>query len=53
MERVRTERDRFVGGVLKSVEKFPEAHRLMGHARFAQPFTRAFRLFAPLGQFFK
>lgn len=34
MERVRSERDRFVGGVIRSVEKFPEAHRLKGHARF-------------------
>lgn len=37
MARVRAERDRFVGGVLNSVEKFPEAHKLMGHARFASP----------------
>lgn len=37
MERVRAERDRFVGGVLSSVEKFPEAHRLTGHARFVSP----------------
>lgn len=37
MERVRTERDRFVGSVIDSVEKFPEEHRLMGHARFAGP----------------
>lgn len=37
MERVRAERDRFVGGVLSSVEKFPEAHRLRGHARFIGP----------------
>lgn len=37
MERVRTERDRFVGSVVRSVEKFPEEHRLMGHARFAGP----------------
>lgn len=37
MERVRTERDRFVSGVINSVEKFPEAHRLRGHARFVGP----------------
>ncbi|AXS83401.1 dihydrolipoyl dehydrogenase [Marinobacter sp. Arc7-DN-1] len=37
MERVRAERDRFVGSVIRSVEKFPEEHRLMGHARFAGP----------------
>jgi dihydrolipoamide dehydrogenase len=37
MERVRTERDRFVGSVISSVEKFPEEHRLMGHARFVGP----------------
>jgi dihydrolipoamide dehydrogenase len=34
MERVRKERDNFVGGVIRSVEKFPEEHRLRGHARF-------------------
>lgn len=37
MERVRAERDRFVGSVIRSVEKFPEEHRLMGHARFIGP----------------
>jgi dihydrolipoamide dehydrogenase len=37
MERVRAERDRFVGSVIRSVEKFPEQHRLMGHARFVGP----------------
>ncbi|MDI9244223.1 dihydrolipoyl dehydrogenase [Marinobacter sp. CHS3-4] len=37
MERVRSERDRFVGGVIRSVENFPEAHRLKGHARFVSP----------------
>ncbi len=37
MERVRVERDRFVGSVIRSVEKFPEEHRLMGHARFVGP----------------
>jgi dihydrolipoamide dehydrogenase len=34
MARVRAERDRFVGFVVKSVEAFPEEHRLKGHARF-------------------
>ena len=34
MERVRRERDRFVGGVLKSVERIPEEHKLSGYARF-------------------
>ncbi|MBE0486685.1 dihydrolipoyl dehydrogenase [Marinobacter sp.] len=34
MERVRTERDNFVTPVVRSVEKLPEEHRLMGHARF-------------------
>ncbi|MEC7377804.1 MAG: FAD-dependent oxidoreductase, partial [Pseudomonadota bacterium] len=29
MERVRSERDRFVDGVIRSVEKFPRQHRLM------------------------
>ena len=37
MDRVRAERDRFVGSVIRSVEKFPEEHRLMGHARFIGP----------------
>lgn len=37
MKRVRAERDRFVGSVIRSVEKFPEEHRLMGHARFVGP----------------
>ncbi|WP_273208235.1 dihydrolipoyl dehydrogenase [Marinobacter subterrani] len=37
MERVRAERDRFVGSVIRSVEKFPEEHRLMGQARFVGP----------------
>lgn len=37
MARVRKERDRFVSSVVKSVEGFPEEHRLMGHARFAGP----------------
>ncbi len=34
MERVRTERDKFVAPVVRSMEKLPEEHRLMGHARF-------------------
>lgn len=34
MRRVRSERDRFVGFVVDSVERIPEADRLMGHARF-------------------
>jgi dihydrolipoamide dehydrogenase len=34
MQRVRDERDRFVGFVLDTVEHWPEAHRLRGHARF-------------------
>ena len=37
MERVRSERDRFVASVIDSVEKFPDAHRMEGHARFASP----------------
>ena len=37
MERVRRERDRFVASVIDSVEKFPQAHRLEGHARFLDP----------------
>ncbi|MCA1247754.1 dihydrolipoyl dehydrogenase [Massilia sp. MS-15] len=39
MERVRRERDRFVGFVLESVASFPEQDRLRGHARFTGPHT--------------
>jgi dihydrolipoamide dehydrogenase len=34
MQRVRNERDRFVGFVVEGVEKMPEADRLTGYARF-------------------
>lgn len=34
MERVRAERDNFVAPVVRSMEKLPEEHRLMGHTRF-------------------
>ncbi len=34
MNRVKSERDRFVGFVIESVESFPEADRLRGHAKF-------------------
>lgn len=37
MERVRSERDRFVSSVIRSVESFPAEHRVQGHARFAGP----------------
>jgi dihydrolipoamide dehydrogenase len=37
MRRVRSERDRFVGFVVETVESWPEAHRLRGHARFTAP----------------
>jgi len=37
MARVRSERDRFVASVVRSVEEFPEEHRIKGHARFAGP----------------
>uniref|UniRef100_UPI0035698F42 dihydrolipoyl dehydrogenase n=2 Tax=Marinobacter sp. TaxID=50741 RepID=UPI0035698F42 len=37
MERVRSERDRFVSFVLEAVEGFPEEHRVRGHARFLSP----------------
>ena len=37
MKRVRQERDRFVGSVVESVDKFPDHHRMIGHARFAAP----------------
>jgi dihydrolipoamide dehydrogenase len=39
LERVRRERDRFVGFVLASVEATPPAQRLRGHARFVGPTT--------------
>jgi dihydrolipoamide dehydrogenase len=39
MERVRNERDRFVGFVLESVEGFPIEDRIRGHARFTGPHT--------------
>lgn len=41
MERVRRERDRFVGGVLRDVEDMPEADRIRGHARFVNDHTLA------------
>jgi dihydrolipoamide dehydrogenase len=34
MERVRNERDRFVGFVVDTVEHWPGEHRLLGHAKF-------------------
>ena len=37
MERVRRERDRFVGFVLESVESIPPEHKLKGYARFTAP----------------
>jgi dihydrolipoamide dehydrogenase len=39
MQRVRDERDRFVGFVLEAVERWPEQHRLRGHARFVDDHT--------------
>lgn len=39
MERVRRERDRFVGFVLEGVESMPVQDRLQGHARFTGPCT--------------
>jgi dihydrolipoamide dehydrogenase len=39
MERVRRERDRFVGFVLDSVERMPPEDKLRGHARFTGPHT--------------
>lgn len=39
MERVRRERDRFVGFVLEGIEAMPAADRLQGHARFTGPCT--------------
>ncbi|MBL8277861.1 MAG: dihydrolipoyl dehydrogenase [Pelomonas sp.] len=37
MQRVRSERDRFVGFVLETVHGWPEATRLFGRARFTAP----------------
>ena len=39
MARVRSERDRFVGFVLESVDGIPTADKLRGHARFTGPHT--------------
>jgi dihydrolipoamide dehydrogenase len=39
MARVRSERDRFVGFVIDTVENFPEHDKLRGHARFIGPQT--------------
>ncbi|CAD5371781.1 Dihydrolipoamide dehydrogenase [Rubrivivax sp. A210] len=39
MERVRSERDRFVGFVVDTVQRWPAEHRLMGHARFIDDHT--------------
>jgi Pyridine nucleotide-disulphide oxidoreductase len=39
MARVRSERDRFVGFVVDAVQGWPEAHRLVGHARFVDNHT--------------
>ena len=37
LERVRKERDKFVGSVLASVDSIPSAHKLVGCARFLAP----------------
>ena len=39
MERVRRHRDRFVGGVLDSIDKIPEGDRILGRARFCDRHT--------------
>ncbi|WP_209426865.1 dihydrolipoyl dehydrogenase [Pararhodobacter sp. SW119] len=39
MDRVRRERDRFVGFVIEAVEGFDPSHRLKGSARFEDPHT--------------
>ena len=39
MQRVRDERDRFVGFVTEAVEQWPAEHRLHGHARFIDEHT--------------
>jgi len=37
MDRVRNERDRFVGFVLETIEEIPEDHKVHGRARFVAP----------------
>lgn len=37
MQRVRLERDRFVGFVTETMDQWPQAHRLRGAARFLRP----------------
>lgn len=39
MERVRSERDRFVGFVIEGMENIPEDKRVRGYARFLDPHT--------------
>ena len=39
VERLRRERDRFVGFVVEAVERWPDGHRLRGRARFADEQT--------------
>ncbi len=39
MERVKRERDRFVGFVLEGVDRIPASDKLLGHARFTGPHT--------------
>ena len=39
MDRVRRERDRFVGFVVEAVQDWPAGHRLQGHARFVDDHT--------------
>ncbi len=39
LERVRSERDRFVGFVVEETESLPGEQRLIGHARFIGPTT--------------
>jgi dihydrolipoamide dehydrogenase len=41
MDRVRRERDLFVGGMLREVQGFPEADRIRGYARFMDNHTLA------------
>jgi dihydrolipoamide dehydrogenase len=41
MDRVRRERDRFVGFVLREVQDIPDADRIRGHARFVNNHTIA------------
>lgn len=39
MQRIQTERNRFVGGVLKTIDKIPEENKISGYAKFIDDHT--------------